>query len=650
MKRYFFQLLLLIPFTLFAQNDYTKYNWNTLPAPTGGDTIKAVDGAVILLERRIVEIYVNKESLFEETYVFHKKIRVETHEAINSFNKIYIPLNNVIDIIDIAARFISPTGKEIKISKTDIKQIENLDNKGNYKTFVIEGAEIGGQIEYCYVLRKRFNPFGGFYLQDETPRANVEVIFLYPKKLNYMFRSNNGFAAFVTDDSKEDQTVQKASISYVRGIPKEKYAYYEPNMMSFDYTMAYNNFNSSTRVYSWSKACDRYYSNTFEFTGAESSAIKKLFKKIVLTATTTEAKVRQIENWVKQNFKVDKNLEDQANLTININLKQCNFSEIAKLYVGLFNEAGIDFEFVKTGDVTKQPFHPDFDAYNYLDYTLFYFPEFNKYLNPEDNEYRLGITPVEFQGEYGLFMKPLVYNEQIKTLGYEIKYIPKQLCTENTDSLDIKVTIDADSKVLKTNTKRVMNGEFARSFQSFVNLLDDNKKKELVESLYSMGKEQTEVLRMKIENITPENIGVNPLIWDLDLQSKSLIQDAGEDLLIRIGETIGQQSELYQENQRNLPISLGILHDYYRKITVTIPAGYKVDNLKDLNMHVEMKTDDKTGCIFTSEANLTDNTLTIISKEYYLEPNYPASRYDEFRKVINAAADFNKKILLLRKI
>jgi hypothetical protein len=74
-----------------------------------------------------------------------------------------------------------------------------------------------------------------------------------------------------------------------------------------------------------------------------------------------------------------------------------------------------------------------------------------------------------------------------------------------------------------------------------------------------------------------------------------------------------------------------------------------VDNLKDLNMHVEMKTNGKTGCIFTSEASLKDNIITIESKEYYLESSYPASRYDEFRKVINAAADFNKKILLLRK-
>lgn len=224
MRRHFIHLLLLIPFAIVAQSSYTNYGWNTLPAPAGGDTIKAVDGAVILLERRITEVYVNRENNFEETYVFHKKIRVESHEAINSYNKIYIPLNNVLDIINIEARFISPAGKETPISKSNIKQIENLENKGNYKTFVIEGAETGGQIEFFYVLRKSFNPYGGYYVQDETPRANVEVIYSYPKKLEYMFSSKNGFPAFEADNSKEDRTVQRAFTSYIPGIPEERYA------------------------------------------------------------------------------------------------------------------------------------------------------------------------------------------------------------------------------------------------------------------------------------------------------------------------------------------------------------------------------------------------------------------------------------------
>lgn len=650
MKQQFILLLLLFPFAMMAQNEYSNYNWKTLPDPVGGDSLKAVDGAVILLERRITEVYLNSQQLFEEIYVYHKKVKVETHDAIDSYNKIYIPLNGVLEMLDISARFTSPDGKITVLSKSNIKKIENLENKGNYNSFVIEGVEVGGQIEYYYVLRKSFNPYGGYYVQDETPRAKVEVIFSYPDKLSYMYHYNNGFPEFTTDKSKEGRTIERVDIKGIAGVPEEKYAYYKPNLMSFDFTMSYNRFNSLLRLYSWSKACDNIYRNTYELTKKEKSAIQKLLIVMAIIPEGTESKVRQIENWIKKNFSVDKNFNDQPSLVENIKLKQCNFTEISKLYIALFNELDIKFENVKTGDASVEPFRPDFNAFNYLDYTLFCFPEINKYLTPEDNSYRLGLIPNEFQGEYALYMKPIIYNESLKTLGYDVKKIPVQPCFENSDSLIINVTLDIENNILKTNTKRFMYGDFARSFQSILHLMDEAKKKTLVESLFEMGQEQTDVLRIKYENSEPENIAVKPLTWDLDLQSKSLIQVAGNDLLIKIGETIGRQSELYQETQRVFPIQIGILHDYYRLITVTIPEGYKVDNLQDLNMHVEMKTDNKTGCIFTSEASLVNNTLTIKSKEYYLESNYPATRYEEFRKVINASADFNKKILLLRKI
>ena len=43
------------------------------------------------------------------------------------------------------------------------------------------------------------------------------------------------------------------------------------------------------------------------------------------------------------------------------------------------------------------------------------------------------------------------------------------------------------------------------------------------------------------------------------------------------------------------------------------------------------------------------NTLIIICEESYTELSYPKERFEEYRSVINAAADFNKKTILLSK-
>ncbi len=91
------------------------------------------------------------------------------------------------------------------------------------------------------------------------------------------------------------------------------------------------------------------------------------------------------------------------------------------------------------------------------------------------------------------------------------------------------------------------------------------------------------------------------------------------------------------------------VHNYYRKLVFDIPAGYTVSNLADLNMKVEMQNNGKPSCGFTSWYEISGNKLFVYSREYYTEYGYPADRFEAFRKVINAAADFNKKTIILTK-
>ncbi|MBK6964818.1 MAG: hypothetical protein IPH20_12990 [Bacteroidales bacterium] len=71
-------LLFILVTSLYSQTEFDKYKWNTLPATGNPDTIKSINGAVIALERRITEVYMNKENVFEEISVYHKKLKLET--------------------------------------------------------------------------------------------------------------------------------------------------------------------------------------------------------------------------------------------------------------------------------------------------------------------------------------------------------------------------------------------------------------------------------------------------------------------------------------------------------------------------------------------------------------------------------------------
>ena len=347
---------------------------------------------------------------------------------------------------------------------------------------------------------------------------------------------------------------------------------------------------------------------------------------------------------------IKKEIAYQKELSEIIKLKQANRTSAIRLFVAVLQVGNVNFEFIETGTNSKNPFDPDFNCVNFMNDYLIYFPELDQYLVPDDIEYRLGLIPDEYQGEYGLFMHLVNYNDKISALAYDIRKIPIQDKSTNNDSLLINLSLNANQVDVEAKIHRSINGALGKVFQSIFQDLTEEKKKEVAEQLFRMGKQNARISSLVIKNDHPNDIGLLPITLDVTFQTQELIENAGNDLLFHIGETIGKQSELYQEQTRKLPIHVGILHGYYRKIVFQIPSGYKVANPENLVMKVSMKNGDQISCVFTSEAEIKGDQLIIVSHEYYSDESYPASRYNEFRDVINASADFNKRTILLKKI
>ncbi len=650
MKQFLIILLLLISGKTWAQTEFESYNWNSIPTQNQTDTIKSVRGTVVLLERRITEVYLNeKKDVFEEIFVYHEKVKVESHQAVDEQNKIYIPVKDVIEILKIEARFIASNGKITNLNSASIKEVENLENKGNFKTFAIEGAEVGGQIEYYYILRKSLDTNGGVYMQDDVPKGDVVVIYSYPSKLTFLIKSYNKFPGFILTSDDKGQIYMKANAGYIPSLRSEKYAYYKANLMRYEFTLAYNSYTGSLRTYSWSKACATVYKNLIPLKKNEESAVSSWLRKMKVPEADLATRIRFIENKVKSEISISEDIKQEMDLEDIIKLKQSGKYNAVRLFVALFQSAKIDFEVVLTSDMETQPFDPDFNSYNFLNNYLICFPGINAYITPDDPTYRLGLIPINYQGGYGLFMHPISYSKDMNTMAYDVKQIPSATCYENTDSLFQVIDVDISNYNLKVKSRRAFYGDIARNFQSFWHATTNERKEKIVEIVFNMGSENTHINSYSVSNELPEDIGINPITWDLDITATALVENAGDDIIIKIGETIGTQSELYEPTTRKLPVKIDVLRNYYRKIIFNIPSGYVVTNPSDLNMHVELPDNGKPSCIFTSDAKIVGNQLIIISTEYYSESEYPVERYEEFRKVINASADYNKKTLVLKK-
>ena len=106
---------------------------------------------------------------------------------------------------------------------------------------------------------------------------------------------------------------------------------------------------------------------------------------------------------------------------------------------------------------------------------------------------------------------------------------------------------------------------------------------------------------------------------------------------------------MYQEKPRQLPIELPYPHALLRKIVLQIPDGYTIKNLQDINISVVHKDGDEPTMGFVSKYQQNGNTVTIDIDENYKRIKYPLSQFEDFKKVINASADFNKVVLVLEK-
>ncbi len=145
------------------------------------------------------------------------------------------------------------------------------------------------------------------------------------------------------------------------------------------------------------------------------------------------------------------------------------------------------------------------------------------------------------------------------------------------------------------------------------------------------------------DNALPRlDIGVNYV-------TNHFLEKAGNRILLKVGDLIGPQSELYSEEKRQTSIENANNRGYERIIRIYIPKGYQVGNLEAIAKREEYKDGKNIPFSFVSSYTQQGDVLTVKIDEYYKELYAPLDRYEDFRKVINAAADFNKVTLVLTK-
>lgn len=635
----------------FAQEySFKNYSWDEKPNLEIPENYKNLN-EVILDRTEKIELTISG-TVAKQFHMKHERIYINADDAIERNNKIYIPFNLDESVLLNKARVILKSGKIILLDKKDIKEEINEETQVKYNFFAVNGLEKGAIIEKVYILEEQLEIDGTTILmQDEYPIANLNFELIVPEHLVFKTKSYNGLSEVKIDSESTPKklilSINEKSIAALDN--DEKYSNWYANLKAFRYKLDENLISGSKNLYNFKEFATNFYDRSHpELDKKQLKAIDDFCKNIPKSNDLQE-QIWNIENKVKKTIAYNRYLDASENLSEVLKIKQANQMDIIKLYFAIFNNFKIENNLVFSSNRFKNLFDKDFESYENLSEILFYFPSIKKYIAPTQIEFRIPLFPIYLGNNYGLFIKEKAFAGVNMGIG-EIKFIeiPGTEITHDTMDITVDFTTNIENPLITNNM--TYGGYSALNFQPIKDFVSADEYKKILKSVSENYTAGAEYKTLTTANDGTDYIGKNTFHLDLSFEGKDLMQKAGESYLFSVGQTIGKQMELYQESKRTLPVEIDYPHSYSRKIKILLPKGATVKNLEKFAMNYKTEIEGKTQAEFSSNYKQTDNEIIIENTEYYNIINYPKESFDQYKAVINAAADFNKIVLVVNKI
>ena len=645
----------LVAILLVCQNGFTqdlKFSADWSPSPSLHKVEPSFAGYEAVIIEEAYQLEYKDEG--KETVVYiteHRIAKAMDDKGIEMFNKMKFSLPEANKLVTLKARTILPNGKVIEVEKDKIKQTQ--DEYGlQYLVFAMEGVEKNAEIEYVYCYKKTISVFGGITYQYSIPVQHAFFQIVSPTRIKFEGKGYSGFPD-AADTIIEDKRYLSAEKYNIAARKSETYAFEDLNAARIEYKISYYPTESpGVRMYTWQLLVNRLYERYHTYTKSELQEVDKFLEQINVTKDEDEpTKIRKIESAIKTNITLYRQLvsEDAFSIHYILSKKSANDAGFCKLFAACFKQAGVNAELGVTVNRFNHQFDANFENWNNMVNSIFYFPNLKKFLSPAEPFYRYPFVPASCISSKGLFCKPTTLGD-ITSAVADIKPINVLPANENHNDIDAVINFNSDFEALELVTVS-MTGYCAIGIRETIMLLPKEKLSEFVALLLNTVDKPSNLLTYNIINKEFENYYDNkPLQINGKIKVPQLVEKAGPKYIFKLGDIIGKQQEMYESKERSVPIDIAYNHFLNRKIVVNIPDGYKILNPENIVFDAAISdADGKETTAFHSSYTIEGNKLSVIITEFYNVLHMPAGELEPFRKVVNASADFNKVNLVIAK-
>ena len=154
---------------------YKKYTWDPNPKLHQLTEKEKEGNYVILKDKIIIELAYESSGQLVEYSTRHTIIHFNNEKGIEEMNKIYVAYKSILEEMDLKGRTITSEGKIIPLSKSSVKKVDNIENKGSFLIFAMEGIDKGAEIEYLYTNKKTASTNASWPVQNEAIHKDLSI-------------------------------------------------------------------------------------------------------------------------------------------------------------------------------------------------------------------------------------------------------------------------------------------------------------------------------------------------------------------------------------------------------------------------------------------------------------------------------------------
>ena len=645
-----FTLLMFMNIAINYSQEFSfkNYDWKEIPNKIEIPNAYKESKEVILDRTEKIEIVVSGNTA-KQYHLKHETIFINSDEAIERNNKIYISFGNNENVLMNKLRVILKNGTIITLKPEDIKEEIDKERGVKYNYFAVNGLEKGAIIEKIYILEENPDLKGNtIRMQAQLPISNLSFQLIYPKYLTFKTKTYNDLSNPNLNDTEIDgKTILSINEKDIAALDDdEKYSNWDVQIKLFRYKLDGNSNNGAKNLYNYKEFANNVHNRINASLDKKNQKSIDDFCASITKSNDEQEQIWNIENKIKKTITFERFIDSKENLSEIIQTKKANEVDFLRLYKAVLKKFNIENNIVFTSSRYKIPFDKDFESYENLNEILFYFPKIKKYISPTEVEFRIPLYPKYLGNNYGLFIKEKEFGGVTMAIS-DINFIEIPGVDISHDYMDITVDFTKDISNPSITSKISFGGYSGFNMQPIKDFYPPEQYQAILKDIAENYSVKTEYKSLKVSNDGIENIGKKPFTLDLTFEGKDLIQMAGDKYLFSIGQIIGRQMEFYQENKRVLPVEIDYPHYYTRKIKIILPKNTSIQNLEKFNMDFKTILNGKPEAEFVSNFNKKDNEIIVENTEYYNIINYPLSSFDDYKAVINAAADFNKIVVIL---